>query len=54
MADVGLLSAAITGAGLFTSGTVYFVMAYGLWKGRKWAWTITLILSGIGVALGIS
>jgi uncharacterized membrane protein (DUF2068 family) len=28
-------------------------MAYGLWKGKGWAWTITLILSYVGIALGI-
>ena len=28
-------------------------MAYGLWKGKGWAWTITVILSFIGIALGI-
>ena len=29
------------------------VMAYGLWNGKRWAWTITLILSGIGIILGV-
>ena len=29
-------------------------MAYGLWKGKGWAWTITLILSYVGIALGIA
>jgi uncharacterized membrane protein len=28
-------------------------MAYGLWKGKRWAWTLTLILSGIGIIVGI-
>ena len=34
-------------------GIAYLVMAYGLWKGRGWAWTISLILSGIGIVMGI-
>ena len=34
-------------------GIAYFVMAYGLWKGRGWAWTISLIISGIGIVMGI-
>ena len=34
-------------------GSEYFVMSYGLWKGKEWAWTITVILSFIGMALGI-
>jgi uncharacterized membrane protein (DUF2068 family) len=47
------LSAGI-GAALIALGIAYFVMAYGLWKGKGWAWTITLILSFIGIALGIA
>jgi uncharacterized membrane protein HdeD (DUF308 family) len=34
-------------------GVAYLVMAYGLWTGKRWAWTITLILSGIGIVLAI-
>jgi uncharacterized membrane protein (DUF2068 family) len=34
-------------------GVAYLVMAYGLWNGKRWAWTITLILSGIGIILGV-
>ena len=34
-------------------GIAYLVMAYGLWKGKGWAWTISLILSGIGIIMGI-
>jgi hypothetical protein len=28
-------------------------MAYGLLKGRGWAWTITVLLAYIGIALGL-
>ena len=45
------LSAGI-GAGLVAIGVAYLVMAYGLWRGKRWAWTITVILSFIGIALG--
>jgi uncharacterized membrane protein HdeD (DUF308 family) len=38
---------------LLALGIAYLVMAYGLWKGKGWAWTITLILSVIGIILGI-
>lgn len=41
------------GSGLFILGLAYFLMAYGLWNGKGWAWTFTLILSGIGIVLGI-
>jgi uncharacterized membrane protein HdeD (DUF308 family) len=42
------------GFALIALGIAYFVMAYGLWKGKGWAWTITLIISAIGVVLGIA
>jgi uncharacterized membrane protein (DUF2068 family) len=47
---VGL--SAVTGAALLVLGIAYFVMAYGLLKGKGWAWTITVVLSCIGIALG--
>ena len=40
------------GTGLVVLGIAYLVMAYGLWRGKRWAWTITMILSFIGIALG--
>jgi hypothetical protein len=52
LSDMGGLSAWI-GAALIVLGIAYFVMAYGLWKGKGWAWTITVILSFIGIALGV-
>jgi hypothetical protein len=41
------------GSGLFILGLAYFLMAYGLWNAKSWAWTFTLILSGIGIIVGI-
>jgi uncharacterized membrane protein (DUF2068 family) len=32
----------------------YVVMAYGLWKGKRWAWTVTLILSVIQIILSVA
>jgi uncharacterized membrane protein (DUF2068 family) len=43
---------AATGVGLLILGIAYFVMAYGLLKAKGWAWTITVVLSCIGIALG--
>jgi|SRR5690349_12050616 len=43
---------AITGVALLILGMAYFVMAYGLLKAKGWAWTITVLLSCIGIALG--
>ena len=53
LSDMEGLSAGI-GAVLIALGIAYFVMAYGLWKGKGWAWTITLVLSFIGIAFGIA
>jgi uncharacterized membrane protein HdeD (DUF308 family) len=39
---------------LLVLGIAYLVMAYGLWNGRGWAWTITLILSMIGIIVAIA
>jgi hypothetical protein len=41
------------GIALTALGLAYFVMAYGLWKGKGWAWSITIVLSFIGIALGV-
>jgi hypothetical protein len=38
---------------LLALGIAYLVMAYGLWKGKGWAWTITLVLSAIGIIVAI-
>jgi uncharacterized membrane protein HdeD (DUF308 family) len=43
----------VTGVAILTLGIAYFVMAYGLLKGKGWAWTITVILCCIGIALGL-
>jgi hypothetical protein len=49
---VGLSAGA--GAAFLALGIAYFVMAYGLLKGKRWAWTVTLVLSSIGIALGFA
>jgi hypothetical protein len=43
----------VFGGILIVIGLAYFVVAYGLWKGLKWAWIITLILSAIGIIVGL-
>jgi uncharacterized membrane protein HdeD (DUF308 family) len=43
----------VTGVAILTLGIAYFVMAYGLLKGKGWAWTVTVILCCIGIALGL-
>ena len=30
-----------------------FIMAWGLWTGKRWAWTITMVLSAIQILVGL-
>jgi cytochrome bd-type quinol oxidase subunit 2 len=48
----GVISAAV-GSVLLVIGIGYLAMSYGLLKGRGWAWTITIILMFIGIAIQI-
>ena len=52
MAIIPLLGI-IFGGLLIIVGLAYFVVAYGLWKGLNWAWNITLIVSVIGIIVGL-
>jgi uncharacterized membrane protein HdeD (DUF308 family) len=44
----------LIGIGFIILGIVYLAVAYGLWKGKKWAWTITLVVSVISIIIGIA
>ena len=41
------------GVVLIIFGIIALIMAKGLWDGKGWAWTITLILNVIGLIFGI-
>jgi hypothetical protein len=43
----------ILGGILIIIGLAYFAVAYGLWKGLSWAWVFTLLVSVIGIIVGI-
>ena len=43
----------LLGAILLVIGVGYLVMSYGLLKGKGWAWTITIILTAISIAIQI-
>jgi hypothetical protein len=43
----------VTGVAILALGAAYFVMAYVLLKGKGWAWTVTVVLCCIGIALGL-
>jgi uncharacterized membrane protein (DUF2068 family) len=50
-----LISGAITAVGgvLVAIGIFSFVVAYGLLKGKRWAWTLTIILSIIIIVVAV-
>ena len=39
------------GGVIIALGIFSFIVAYGLWKGLGWAWTLTIVLSVISIAL---
>jgi len=43
----------VFGALSLALGVANLVMAYGLWKGKGWAWAISIILLFIGIAVDI-
>jgi drug/metabolite transporter (DMT)-like permease len=47
------LAFAVFGAISSAIGIAYLVMAYGLLKGKGWAWTISIIVLIIGIVMGI-
>jgi hypothetical protein len=55
LAVAGLLGAGGVAVGsiLIILGIISFIVAWGLLKGRGWAWTVTLILSIISLVMGV-
>lgn len=49
-AAFGALGIGIGGI-LFALGIFSFIVAYGLWTGKGWAWTLTVVLAIISIAL---
>lgn len=43
----------IVGVVLLLLAIVGFITAWGLWTGKGWAWTITIILAAIGILMGL-
>ncbi|MDQ3966886.1 MAG: hypothetical protein M3275_00650 [Thermoproteota archaeon] len=41
------------GSVMIAIGIVSFIVAYGLLKGMRWAWTVTIVLSIINIALNV-
>jgi uncharacterized membrane protein (DUF2068 family) len=43
----------VLGALLIPVGIASFVVAYGLFKGKSWSWTVAVVLSAIGLAINV-
>jgi drug/metabolite transporter (DMT)-like permease len=43
----------IIGAIILAVGIGYLVVSYGLLKGKRWAWTITVVLLFIGIVINV-
>ena len=52
--NTGLLVFVIIGAILLAVGIGFLVVSYGLLKGKRWAWTITVVLLFIGIAIDVA
>ncbi|MFX0203912.1 MAG: DUF2127 domain-containing protein [Candidatus Hodarchaeota archaeon] len=44
---------AVIGIILLLVAILGFIMVWGLWVGKRWAWSITLVLQGINIIMGI-
>ncbi len=52
--NTGLLVFVIIGAILLAVGIGFLVVSYGLLKGKRWSWTITVVLLFIGIAIDVA
>jgi uncharacterized membrane protein (DUF2068 family) len=43
----------VLGAVLIPLGIASLIVAYGLFKGKRWAWSIAVVLSAIGIAINV-
>jgi uncharacterized membrane protein (DUF2068 family) len=43
----------VLGALLIPLGIASLVVAYGLFKGKSWSWTVAVVLSAIGLAINV-
>jgi Predicted membrane protein (DUF2127). len=45
--------AALLGGVFIITGLVAFLLAYGFWTGKGWAWILGIVFSIIGIVLGV-
>ena len=43
----------VIGGILIIVGLLYLLLSYGLWSGKGWAWTVSLILAGLGIIFSL-
>jgi hypothetical protein len=41
------------GFALLVLALIDFILAYGLWKGKRWAWVATLVFGVLGIVLAV-
>lgn len=46
-------AASIIGVVVVVIGLLYFGLAWGLWNGKGWAWTVSLILAALGIIVSL-
>jgi hypothetical protein len=57
--DGAVVAGALAGLGfvfgliLLLIGVLYFAIAYGVWKGRGWAWMLGVVVSIVAIVFGV-
>jgi uncharacterized membrane protein (DUF2068 family) len=44
---------ALVGIGLLVFASIAFILSYGLWNGKGWAWIAALIFALLGIVLSV-
>jgi len=46
-------AASLIGVVVVVVGLLYFGLAWGLWSGKGWAWTVSLLLAALGIIVSL-
>ena len=46
-------AASLIGVVLVFVALLYLVLGWGLWSGKGWAWTVSMILAGVGIIISL-
>jgi hypothetical protein len=47
------IRSATLGVGLVAFALMDFLLAYGLWRGKGWAWSVSLVFAVLGIILSV-